>query len=241
MKSFLAITLALYGISAFAGYSSCKSEYRFYNYKLDRLIEYSICEGVGEEVEGWPQKLPADIKVLAFDALNPGRAIIMSSLMLRPDSQEYAFINNPTLSKEQVVGASKDFEDFINFWKVRGFEELSPTKLAPNKALSKSTQRAQWKFHEVYDLPDSSAKVGWRMGIWKGKVQEPLVIFAVSASGKEIPLFDHSSPPSWTFTGSRSSEFFLDPKKKFLILKFGDTWDGTYFIKLDKFPQIFSK
>jgi len=72
------------------------------------------------------------------------------------------------------------------------------------------------------------------MGVWKGRVQEPFVVFLQMPDGKETPLFDFARSPDWTFSGGHSADFYLDPKKKFLLLNFGGSWSGTYFVKLDK-------
>ncbi len=154
-------------------------------------------------------------------------------------TSKYGFSAIKQWSEKQKNDFSKELSDYTALWKNRGYEQINLTKLSSNKELSKSTTGDKWKFWEVYDIPGSEVKVGWKMGIWKGKVQEPFKIFVLS-KGKEKLVFDHTPPPNWTFTGGFSSYLYLDPKKTFLLLKFGESWEGTYFIKLSKAPKIFS-
>ncbi|HVJ63663.1 MAG TPA: hypothetical protein VM901_00240 [Bdellovibrionota bacterium] len=232
MKKLLA--MALFSASASAGYSDCRSEFPFYNYKLDRIMEYSNCDGVEEDLEGFPSGVPESVEIRAFDSLNPGRVITTASMLLKPDPQETAFDVGAKLSAEQGVAITKDFKDFLKFWRDRGFEELKAIKLVRNEKLSKSVLGDRWSLHEIYDVPDSLLKVGWKMGVWKGRVQEPFVVFVQTADGKEKPFFEFARSPDWTFSGGHTADFYLDPKKKFLLLNFGGSWSGTYFVKLDK-------
>ena len=228
---------------SFGGGGGCISKPEYYNKTQDQIIIFDeFCDQSGQETIELPKGVPSSLKVFSFDQANFGRAITNSFFSFELDGNIYFQMlskkDKKTLDKSFQKKSEADFKELIEFYKKRDFEKIEFIALKRNEKLSHSNEGKAYKYYEIYDWPDSNLKLGWKMKIQKGKIEEAFQIFGLK-DGKEIEFYQNQREPQWTFAGGKRFSFYTDSKKSFLLAMFSDTWGGTYYLKTQDFPAFF--